>query len=752
MHFTSKRSSIKTWLAITVAIALTALIANLAGTYAQQRTITELKDRTLIAAELNSSLVRNVLERYRSLPYVLAQNRAVLGALDERRPADILALDASLESLSKGVDASAIYVLDRKGHTIAASNWREPATFVGVNYEFRPYFQDAMRMGQSEHFALGTVSHRPGLYLAHRVVDSSNETVGVVVIKVDLSSLEADWRHQRDAVFVTDENGVVILTSESAWRYRALAPLNAHTANALKTIFQFGSATLQPLTFPTVDDAIGLVGPPSTPSTSPSQDQKLPPSETKPDINQGQIAPPVESPAGNTTDLPAPPAKTTPDVAYDGLAGSPYEPTNNLQAQISTSTSSPSTSPSSTFSLSRGSPSASPFPSEASAINASPLNLLTALPIEKMTGWTLHILTPVSAQLVRARTNAQLSAALASTLLFLIIGVLLRKRERSRRVAKRRQEIVNELEREVAARTRQLENTHHRLTHAMEEKLRTQQRIQALQEDLAQANKLTLLGQVAAGVAHEINQPLSAITSYSENATLLLQREQTEAALKNLASIQNLAQRIGRITSQLRNFSRRARPDSNHSTKVQEAIDGALLLINASDQKKQLSIQLIPAHCDLRAAIDKIRLEQILVNLLQNARDAVQTVPSPLITIEVEDIPQEFENGARVRITVTDNGNGLSDEALAHLFIPFSSSKSEGLGLGLVISRDLAKEANGDLTGTNLDGIGARFTLELPQSPSTTAHIDHLNVSQPVSVSAKSTSQHESSTPGEQTT
>lgn len=718
MPIESKRPSKRTWLAIAMAVVVTALAAALAGSFAQQRAINDLRDRALTSAELNSALARNVLERHRTLPYVLSQDISVLSALDQQRAADILALDASLESLSKGVGASAIYVLDRKGHTIAASNWREPATFVGVNYEFRPYFQDAIRTGHSEHFALGTVSHRAGLYLAHRVVDHANTPVGVVVVKVDLSSLEAEWQHQREAVFVTDEHGVVILTSEPSWRYRALDPLNAHTANALKTTFQYGNANLETLTFPTIDDASGLVGPPEQTSSTP-QPPVLGESSPSP---ADALEPSSSARPPSTPSTSAGPASSSSTSAASTSAPSTSAASTSATSTSATSTSATSTSATSTSATPTAASRASP-PSEKPKAYTSPLNLLTVLPVEKMTNWTLHTLTPVYEPLAQARTNAQLSTALACALLFLVISTMMRKRQRTRRIALERQRVVNELEREVAARTQQLETTHAHLTSAMEDKLQTQKRVQDLQEDLAQANKLTLLGQVTAGVAHEINQPLAAITSYSENAALLLQRQQNEAALKNLNSIQHLAHRIGRITAELRSFSRRTRADSNHSTSVREAIEGALLLINASNQNRQVLIEFEPPPHDLHAAINKIHLEQILVNLLQNARDAVLTEQSPRIAIRVEDPPPRFDQRHCVRITVTDNGPGLSDELLSRLFVPFSSSKSEGLGLGLVISRDLAREAGGELSGSNLgpSGLnsgpsGAQFVLELPRS------------------------------------
>jgi len=341
--------------------------------------------------------------------------------------------------------------------------------------------------------------------------------------------------------------------------------------------------------------------------------------------------------------------------------------------------------------------------------------LHTHLPIDTLPGWTLHTLTSIQPFMTTARINAQLLAALASVILIGASLIIMRRQERIKQDTRRRIDMVNQLEREVAARTHQLETTHHSLASALEEKLNTQARVQILQEELAQANKLTVLGQVAAGVAHEINQPLAAIRSYADNTAIFLQRQQTQAALKNLSTIAGLTDRISKITNELKHFSRRDRARVHHATRVQDAIDGALLLMGATSERGAVAVSQCPPHTMLLVNIDKIRLEQILVNLLQNALDAVQDSNDPAISITVDPLQPRDAAPEKVRITVSDNGIGLSETVLAELFKPFTSSKREGLGLGLVICRDLAQEAGGELSACNrTDRPGAQFVLELP--------------------------------------
>src|SRR5690606_16113549 len=122
--------------------------------------------------------------RPRALPFLLSRDRDVTETLAGADPAGRSLLDGKLEELVAGTNAAVIYVIDGKGVAIAASNWREPTSFVGNDYSFRAYFSRAMAEGTAEHFALGSVSKRPGLYISHRV-GSAAAPLGVVVVKME---------------------------------------------------------------------------------------------------------------------------------------------------------------------------------------------------------------------------------------------------------------------------------------------------------------------------------------------------------------------------------------------------------------------------------------------------------------------------------------------------------------------------------------------------------------------------------------
>ena len=220
-------------------------VLHLATGWAREGALRETAQLARNASQINAALLRNNLDKFRALPFVLTRDVDLRAALLDPVPAQIGPLDEKLEALSRGVGAAAIYVLDRTGYAIAASNWREPASFEGVDYQFRPYFRGAVAHGSAEHFALGTISHEAGLYLSRRVDAPDGGMLGVVVLKVDFRELEADWRQSNAPIFVTDEHGVVLLGSLPQWRFDVLAPLSEELAQRLRTSLQFGDARFQ---------------------------------------------------------------------------------------------------------------------------------------------------------------------------------------------------------------------------------------------------------------------------------------------------------------------------------------------------------------------------------------------------------------------------------------------------------------------------------------------------------------------------
>ncbi|CAH1658420.1 C4-dicarboxylate transport sensor protein DctB [Hyphomicrobiales bacterium] len=328
------------------------------------------------------------------------------------------------------------------------------------------------------------------------------------------------------------------------------------------------------------------------------------------------------------------------------------------------------------------------------------------------TDWALEVLQPVDAAIVSGRSQAQALTALVLMPGAALAGFALHRRRRNiaRTAADARAKA--ELEDRVAERTAELAGANERLVAEMAKRARAQERLSNLREELARANRLATLGQITAGVAHEINQPLAALRTYAENARAFLKRADTAEADGTLARIVALTDRIGAITEALRGFVRR-RKEPLSSVSVATVIEGALTLLEGPLRQAGVAPVVTAPSEPVLVTARPIELEQVLVNLLRNAIEALLeggegAQPALAITVTAQ--------GDRVEIAVADRGPGLSTDALAQLFVPFSTTKPKGLGLGLVISQDMVTSFGGTLTATSRPGAGASFVINLERA------------------------------------
>ena len=198
-------------IAVMAAILAVGLIVLAADRWARGRADATADAAASAAARGHAALLASELQKFRLLPLVLVEYPDVADALSGDDAA-ARRLDATFELLAQRTDAANIYAIDAGGRTVAASNWRLPTSVVDRNYGFRPYFRDAMERGGSELFALGTISGRPGLYLARRVM-RAGRPAGVVVVKVEFDAVEQAWARSSGASFVVDPHGVILITS-----------------------------------------------------------------------------------------------------------------------------------------------------------------------------------------------------------------------------------------------------------------------------------------------------------------------------------------------------------------------------------------------------------------------------------------------------------------------------------------------------------------------------------------------------------
>ena len=314
------------------------------------------------------------------------------------------------------------------------------------------------------------------------------------------------------------------------------------------------------------------------------------------------------------------------------------------------------------------------------------LHLTKPLPVIGMTGEALIGTTP-------ALRLARLQGAAVAAFLLAFGAILFWFSERKRRMTERL-----ELHAQVKA---ELES-------------RVQQRgleLKQAQSDLVQAAKLAALGQMSAGISHELNQPLMAIRSFAENAEIYLQKDKPETARQNLSRISELARRMGRIISNLRSF---AKQESEPVTDVDivAVVDTVLEMNQTRIRHDQVQINWRPPPKPIFVRGGEVRLQQVLVNLLTNAIDAMENSEPRLIEISVK------AGQTKARLRVRDTGPGI--KAPEKIFEPFYTTKSvgkpDGMGLGLSISYGLVQSFGGDIRGENHPDGGAIFNVELSKS------------------------------------
>jgi len=242
------------------AVAFLVIAAAILESRARMDVIRELVQSGGPAAASYGMLVQGEIDEQRLVPFVLANDSEVIAALSGAPDSARAVLDQKLRVLSKGALAEVIYVLDADGICIAASNAGERGSFVGTNYAFRPSFTLARLHGDAQYFAVGIITHLPGLFVAHAVT-VRGKFLGVVVDKLDFREVESYWARAGETVFVIDQAGIVILTDIGAWRYHTLGILPDAARQKLRQSGQFGSAPLTPLPFfPAPDGRLKLPG------------------------------------------------------------------------------------------------------------------------------------------------------------------------------------------------------------------------------------------------------------------------------------------------------------------------------------------------------------------------------------------------------------------------------------------------------------------------------------------------------------
>ena len=325
-------------------------------------------------------------------------------------------------------------------------------------------------------------------------------------------------------------------------------------------------------------------------------------------------------------------------------------------------------------------------------------------------GWRVSILSPSAPARAQALVALAIAGLVALFVVLLGAAIWQRRLRLEERLTRQAGEQAR-LEARVRERTRDLDAANAQLRQEIEERTRAEAQLRKTQTDLIQAGKLAALGQMSAALSHEFNQPLAAVKAYAENAATFLERGRVAEARENIGLISGMADRMASISRHLRNFARRPQ-DKTGPVPMRAVIADAIALMRPRIETAGARLDYTPPQTELWVTGGRVRLQQVIVNLIGNALDAMEDAPAPVVTLTLR------LDGGRCLLEVADHGPGLSDEALAQAFDPFFTTKppGKGLGLGLSISYNIVRDFNGRLSAANRAGGGAVFTVALDRT------------------------------------
>lgn len=543
------------------------------------------------------------LNRYQALPALIADHEDVQELVTRPRDRRLReAVNAYLKDINGLLHSSDIYVIMPDGDTIAASNYDGPTSFVGQNFSYRPYFQEALRGQQSRFYALGTTSLKRGYYFGSPI-QIGDEIRGVIVFKVDVESIEASWQGGEYRIFVSDPEGIIFMSGDPDWLYSSILPLTSERLARTEASRRYADATLRPL--------------PIAESNSPGHRFMT--------------------------------------VSSDGssreyLVLSQYMPDAD---------------------------------------------------------WTVNVLVDTASAYTQALTTVAV-ALLLICLAGLGMAIVLQRRARLNERISMQAEAQAELERRVDERTADLARVNAQIEEEIAERRLTEQQLRRTQADLIQAGKLAGLGQMSAALSHEFNQPLAAAKTYADSAALLIERGRSDEASDNIRRISGLVDRMAAISKHLRNFARKPN-EKLGPVPVEEVVRDTMEIVSVRLKAAAASIDIDLGDAALVVRAGSVRLQQVLVNIISNAADAVEGLDDRTIRLRAR-----REDG-KVVLTISDRGPGIPPAIAERIFDPFFSTKGvgKGLGLGLSISYNIIKDFGGSLVATNLAEGGAEFRIEL---------------------------------------
>jgi len=565
-----------------------------------RQAVKELRLEAQISLASIDSKLNAQINKYQSLPKVVSKHNLIIDTLmsesnTDRNPT-VQKLNVLLESYSHDTDSEAIYLLDANGTAIASSNWQQEDSFVGVDYRFRPYFQQSIKGFELGYFALGTVSGVRGYYFSTPVYHS-DRVVGVLVVKIPLDAIEENLVDRSFDFVVTDVHGAVFFSSRTLWNYHSIGILSDEIKKRLIAQRQYGENKILPLT---KDRNFSKV------------------------LTKGVI--------------------TLNETSDEYLI---------FSREI------------------------------------------------KHIGWQLIAMVPHFSVV-----NSIVKTLLVFSLFYILLVLLYASWNRM--VLARKDLAKNNalLEIRVDERTKALQITNTQLRDIIEKYKETEITLKQTEQELIQTAKLAMLGEMSAGINHELNQPLTAMRIYIQNMKIILDKGDKQKVYSVLDHLLKLNDMLEKIVGQYKVFARKAKGVLG-PVSLAEVVDASVNILENKLSKSSIKLDVQPIPSDLKVVGDVVPLEQVVINLLNNAIQAVAEVDDANIKIELAVLDDNLE------LTVSDNGKGISEENLDQLFEPFFTTKNTGIGLGLTISKRIMDAFGGSIIALDKTQQGASFVITL---------------------------------------
>ncbi len=685
--------------------------------------------------------LKNELDKYQNLPALLATDRSFKEVLYNPGNALIVAtLNRYLADVGRITGASDIYLMSPSGDTLAASNWSQPNSFIGRNFHYRPYFQQALSGHQGQYFALGTTSRKRGYYFSHPIFNAE-KVVGVVVVKIDLNDIEEQWNDDLTDLLVTDIDNVIFISTRDAWKFRTLEPLSRSDLDRIVGSQRYADQNLTSLPIARREkyndqvELITLLEDTDTQSEraldriSGSRYMLVRQSLAAAELNVVALAK-LTQVSARVWDAVVLAAVVLTVLVLLGLflllrqkiiherrrfkeqANRALELSEARVRAVIDNTQAGLVTLDSQGRIESFNPTAEAlFGYDAEQITSRYFSVLIA-PRDRAVCWrtiTEPQDLPADAQVPVIEAQAQRSDDELFPIELTLVAVWYQGErkfivtihdmtERKEYEASLR-EARDFLEQRVQARTQELLAANDLLRTEIEQHHRTQ-------DELIQTAKLAVLGELSAGINHELNQPMTAIRAYADNARQYLTLNRNDRVQENLQEISGLTARMAKIIAPLKVFSRKSSGQAE-PVALKAVRKGAMSILYGQLQSEQINIGWDEQIDDILVMGDMVRLEQVMVNLLSNAMQAMEGCTLKRIEIDCQ------LTDRLVCMNIRDYGPGIDPAALGRLFEPFYTTKSagEGLGLGLSISKRIVESLGGELSAANHPEGGACFRL-----------------------------------------